>query len=46
MLKPHWRCSRCDGSRYHIWENNSISCVKCGNFEEQITEYQSSEAKN
>lgn len=35
MDKPHWRCERCDGSRYHIWKDKSISCTKCGFF--QIT---------
>ncbi len=30
MIKPHWRCANCDGSRYKIWSDDSISCTKCG----------------
>ena len=37
MDKPHWRCERCDGGRYHIWKDKSISCTKCGFFQIPIT---------
>lgn len=30
MDKPHWRCPRCDKSRYHIWPDKTISCNSCG----------------
>lgn len=30
MDKPHWRCDNCDGSRYKIWKDDTISCTKCG----------------
>lgn len=37
MDKPHWRCYKCDGSRYKIWKDKSISCTKCGYKPMQIT---------
>lgn len=30
MNKPHWRCSKCDSSRYKVNADKTISCNSCG----------------
>lgn len=30
MMKPHWRCRECDGSRYKVNKDASVTCYSCG----------------
>lgn len=32
MMKPHWRCPRCDHDKYNVLSNRdkNISCKRCG----------------
>lgn len=30
MNKPHWRCDRCDTSRFKVIDKGEIKCYNCG----------------
>ena len=32
MMKPHWRCPRCDCGNYNVLDNKlgNIECKQCG----------------
>ena len=40
MDKPHWRCDRCDSSRFKVVTKGQIQCYSC---KFQPTEYRESE---